>query len=34
MFNKFFKIKMMCNNRDQVVNEEDNFFIYRINKRF
>ena len=28
MFNKFFEIKTMCNSRDQVVNEEDNFLLF------
>ena len=28
MFDKFFKIKTIYNNRDQVVNEEDNFLLF------
>ena len=28
MFNRFFEIKIMCNNRDQIVNEEDNFLLF------
>ena len=33
MFNRFFEIKIMCNNRDQIINEEDSFlsFIELIN---
>ena len=28
MLNKFLKIKTIYNNRDQVVNEEDNFLLF------
>ena len=28
MFNRFFEIKTMCNNRNQIVNKEDNFLLF------
>ena len=34
MLNKFFKIKIIYNNRNKIINKEDNFFFNRNYKYF